>query len=103
MWEAEAPSIVVVSFRGMKNSIKDWISNLRWFIPFLKDQYTRVTQKIEKEFVEIFAERSPAERETMRMIVTGCSLGGGLAQHFACSLPGKVSQIRACTRLIRRP
>ena len=93
VWEAEALSIVVVSFRGMENSIKDWISNLRWFISFLKDQCTLGAQKIEKEFVEIFAERPPAERETTRMLVTGHSLGGGLAQNFACSFPGKVSQI----------
>lgn len=94
VWEAKAPSIVVVAFRGTERSIKDWISNLRWFIPFRKDQYTLVAQDVGQEFVNNFTRRPLADRKEITIIATGHSLGGGLAQHFAYSLPGRSSQIR---------
>ena len=94
VWEAKDHSIVVVAFRGTEASIKDWISNLRWFIPFRKDQYTLVAQEVGQEFVENFTQRPLADRNETTIIATGHSLGGGLAQHFAYSLPGGSSQIR---------
>ena len=94
VWETKDHSTGVVAFRGTEASFKDWFSNLRWFIPRRKDQYTLVAQEVGQEFVEIFSQRPLADRTQTTIIATGHSLGGGLAQHFAYSLPGASSQIR---------
>ena len=83
---------VVVVFRGTEfTSLKDWISNLRWFrfahlLPFVKDQYTVIAEKVGKEFVDAIIEK---KLEECHIFSAGHSLGGGLAQHFAYALPSK--------------
>ena len=69
----------------------NWISNLRWFrfanlIPFVKDQYTVIAETVGKEFVDTVLNNG---LEKCQIFSAGHSLGGGLAQHFAYSLPIK--------------
>lgn len=81
---------IAIVFRGTEfTSWRDWKSNLRWFriahlLPFVKDQYTVTAETIGKEFVDAVIEKQLQE---CRIIATGHSLGGGLAQHLAYSLP----------------
>lgn len=94
VWEKESsPPIIAVVFRGTEfTSWRDWESNLRWFrglgrfIPFFEDQYTLVSKKVGREFIARLAQMG-SNRKEVRIVATGHSLGGGLAQHFAYSLP----------------
>ena len=72
------------------------MSNFRWFswllrfLPTYKDQYTVVAQDTGKEVLENLKTRIENGRDrykNVRIITTGHSLGGGLAQHLAYSLP----------------
>lgn len=103
--EREAdPHTIAVVFEGTNFSeLPDWKANLRWFLRFIpgfKDQYTLVAADVAAEFlaeVERRSERyrlSPSEGaagglrlaasgKPIRIVATGHSLGGGLAQHFA--------------------
>ena len=96
VWEKQSsPAVIAVVFRGTEfTSVKDWASNLRWFlrfIPFHEDQYTVVSKKVSREFVDRLAERRPDLRsidtQAVRIVATGHSLGAGLAQHFSYSMP----------------
>lgn len=93
VWETESsPPVVAVVFRGTEfTSWKDWVSNLRWFIPWHRDQYTVVSEKVGQEFVDTLVKSRPDLRTDapgpIRVVAVGHSLGGGLAQHLAYSLP----------------
>ncbi len=92
-----APPIVAVVFRGTEFfSWSDWMSNFRWFswllrfLPTYKDQYIVVAQDTGKEVLENLRTRIENGRDRykdVRIITAGHSLGGGLAQHLAYSLP----------------
>ena len=94
VWEKPTPPTIAVVFKGTQfTSLRDWRANLRWFtrfIPGFTDQYTLLSKRFGLEFVNRLATRPPApdaSPPTITVVATGHSLGGGLAQHFAYSLP----------------
>lgn len=91
IWEkSSAPPIIAAVFRGTEWSLRDWITNIRWFIPFHRDQYTLVAEKVGNELLQEVKKRLETDRErysAVTLVATGHSLGGGLAQHLAYSLP----------------
>jgi hypothetical protein len=92
VWENPAQSCIVVAFGGtVFTSGKDWKSNLRWFRPKHKDEYTEIVERFGPDFVKAFAGRAKrhgmAGAQDMKIYATGHSLGGGLAQQFAYALP----------------
>jgi hypothetical protein len=93
VWERDEPPAVAVAFGGtVFNNDADWRANLRWFLPGRKgDEYTEVVQTFAPAFDAEFKRRSKdmnAERlSNLKIYATGHSLGGGLAQQFAYSLP----------------
>ena len=84
--------MVVVTFGGTEGlSGKDWRSNLRWFFKMRDDQYDQVQKyfavKFVKEYEKRLQEPAWAPLKNAAIFSTGHSLGGGLAQSFAYSLP----------------
>ena len=96
VWEHAASRAVVVVFRGTDfASWQDWLSSLRWarltrFLPGYADQYTRLA----RDFAHVFADELERRHPDMgvRLFAAGHSLGAGLAQHFAYSLPAATSR-----------
>lgn len=97
--EDESHTIVVV-FEGTNFSeLPDWKANLRWFLRFIpgfKDQYTLAAGDVAAEFHDEIASRIRRNEAVLRdgklyslsgrpirIVATGHSLGGGLAQYFA--------------------
>ena len=86
---------LAVVFKGTQSrSWRDWISNLRrfwyWlqhFVPFYQDQYMVVAEMFGAEFIEEFTRRGYDLANQITIVTSGHSLGGGLAQQFAYSLP----------------
>lgn len=100
VWEKQESSSleIAVVFRGT-DSWLDWLSNLNWigrYLPFWRDQYSLVAEEFGNEFVEHLAKKMQKDDKNIRIIATGHSLGGGLAQYFAYSLPEhpKVPRVR---------
>lgn len=92
VWFKELPPTVAVAFGGtVFDNRNDWLANLRWFIPWHKDQYSDVVDLFGPAFVEEFHRRLGDPRwaflRRVSLYATGHSLGGGLAQQFAYALP----------------
>lgn len=99
VWEStSSPSkTIAVVFKGTEfKSMSDWFANLRWFslkrfVPSFEDQYTLLSKYLGKELVEKLVKDNPTlsgpDGKPIRLVSAGHSLGGGLAQHFAYSLP----------------
>jgi pimeloyl-ACP methyl ester carboxylesterase len=89
---AEGKTTVAIAFGGtIASSLKDWFSNLRWFIPFRSDEYTQIVESVAPEFAKLFVRKAAdpawAVLKQPTIVTTGQSLGGGLAQRFAYALP----------------
>jgi hypothetical protein len=92
VWSNATDHAVAVAFGGtVATSGKDWKSNLRWFLPFHDDEYTQIVKNFGPAFIGKFLKcRQEPEWEFLNratIFASGHSLGGGLAQQFAYSLP----------------
>jgi len=94
VWSNKAAHQVIIAFGGTAAaSLEDWKSNLRWILaPFHPhDAYTVLTDvfvpEFEKEYKRRIAMADGEWLKTARVVAVGHSLGGGLAQRFAYSLP----------------
>src|ERR1700758_2338370 len=55
VWIHKAENTVAVTFGGtVIGNDEDWISNLRWFIPFHQDEYTETVQVFNPSFANEF-------------------------------------------------
>jgi hypothetical protein len=89
VWRKNDPTEVAVVFAGtVATNIEDWISNLRWFLPKHRDEYTELVSAFIPEFAKIFEQCFPENPPVIH--ATGHSLGGGLAQQFAYALPNHI-------------
>lgn len=95
IWEQQSsPPAVAVIFRGTEaQRVRDWISNFRWFLRFIpgyRDQYVLVSEKVGAAVlnkIKAQLEKGDTRYRNVRIVSAGHSLGGGLAQHLAYSLP----------------
>ncbi|HXC43676.1 MAG TPA: hypothetical protein VNY51_09165 [Candidatus Dormibacteraeota bacterium] len=87
VWSNPSSNKVAVAFGGtVARNIKDWQSDLRWFIHYKTDEYTVIVETFGRAFVEEYV-RQWAFLKSATLFSTGHSLGGGLAHEFAYSLP----------------
>jgi pimeloyl-ACP methyl ester carboxylesterase len=77
--------IVLVAFRGTF-SPRDWLSNASWFLRWLPipNHYDDARQAFEKIRADALKQ---ANGRPVNFVVTGHSLGGGLAMHIAYGYP----------------
>jgi hypothetical protein len=89
VWRKREPAEIAVVFAGtVATNIMDWISNLRWFLPKHRDEYTELVSAFIPQFMRIYSDSYPDEPPVIH--ATGHSLGGGLAQQFAYALPDEI-------------
>jgi len=94
IWEFVKESddiIIAIVLRGTEfTSLSDWKANLRWFIKGIDknswDHYNELG-KINLNLVNDIKEHYSSFGNNLRIISTGHSLGGGLAQYMAYSIP----------------
>jgi hypothetical protein len=92
VWSNSTRKAVAVAFGGtVFRNLKDWKSDLRWFVPKKHDEYTVIVETFGHEFVNEYLRRENMSEwaflSQADVFSTGHSLGGGLAQEFAYSLP----------------
>jgi hypothetical protein len=92
VWEKTSENLVVVAFGGTDASnFNDWKSNTHWAHPFLKDEYSILGDRFAPAFAQTLASKmqqpNGGYRGQIHIHSTGHSLGAGLAQKFAYSLP----------------
>jgi hypothetical protein len=90
VWSNLKAKKVAVAFGGtVARNRKDWISDMRWFIPHHDDQYTKIVDTLGTAFIAEYStgHASCEVSPNSDLFSTGHSLGGGLAQEFAYSLP----------------
>lgn len=92
VWSNSSSKKLAVAFGGtVLRNLKDWKSDLRWFIPNKQDEYTVIVKTFGDAFVDAYQKRTSGPEcdvpRDVELFSTGHSLGGGLAQQFAYSLP----------------
>lgn len=92
VWEKQSDHLIVVGFGGtVASNLNDWKANTHWAHPFLKDEYTLAGGEFARAFAEELARRmqqsGPDYLSPVHLRSTGHSLGAGLAEKFAYSLP----------------
>jgi hypothetical protein len=90
VWSSKAENLVIVAFGGT-SAFADVGANARWFLPFGDpDAYDILSEAYVPAFVSAFRKRANSPEGSWlkhaRVVSTGHSLGGGLAQRFAYSL-----------------
>ncbi|MDR4485552.1 MAG: Mbeg1-like protein [Nitrospirales bacterium] len=103
VWEKETSAglEITVVFRGTDSWI-DWLTNLNWigrYIPLWPDQYSLLAEHFSHEFVESLAKKIQEDKSSVSLSAAGHSLGGGLAQYFAYSLPSETTAHYAIPRV----
>lgn len=93
VWSSEERHQVIVAFGGTAGWV-DTKANARWFVSWFgetHDQYSVVSRGFKDAFLEAYRARAlqPGGKwlQTAELVSTGHSLGAGLAQRFAYSLP----------------
>jgi hypothetical protein len=105
VWEKESENRLEIVFRGTDfRSWPDWLSNLRWvnltrFLPGYRDHYTVVSERVGKEILQALDSSKTLSVPNLKLSATGHSLGGGLAQHFAYSLPERTPDGKVVPRI----
>jgi len=92
VWENREQGIVAVAFGGtVFTDWSDWKANLRWFLPIGTDEYTAIVKDFGPAFKAEYLRRETLSDGSWlavaKIVSTGHSLGGGLAQQFAYALP----------------
>ena len=94
VWANASQETVAVAFGGTEfSNWRDWKSNFRWFIRRSRrdDEYSKIVNEFGPAFVKEYrSKKEQPEWSFLRhaaIFATGHSLGGGLAQEFAYSLP----------------
>lgn len=87
-------TFVVVAFRGTSGQWTDWFRGNFWWVTRafpMENQYGRARQQM-KKVIEYYENTVAAGQQKPRFVVTGHSLGGGLAQHMLYAFPEYVEQ-----------
>lgn len=92
VWDNPSHNAVVVALGGTDpKKLADWFANFRWFIPHHDDEYTQVVKSFQPlfaaEYQRLQGKSGYAFLANAKLYATGHSLGGGLAQEFAYSVP----------------
>jgi hypothetical protein len=92
VWENRSQGLLVVAFGGtVASNLKDWKANTHCTHPFLKDKYTVLGDAFVRAFAQYLAVKMQQPGGEFlgktKLIATGHSLGAGLAEKFAYSLP----------------
>lgn len=87
---------VVIAFRGTSNFPEDWTyANLWWVTRFFKsdNQYSRASKLLESVVLpQLISDANSEAKQAPRIVVTGHSLGGGLAQRALYDSPSHIEQ-----------
>lgn len=91
VWSNSSEKVVAVAFGGTEfRNIDDWRANLRWFMPVRHDEYSMVVNVFGPAFVKAYIKHKNGDMPFLSnagLYATGHSLGAGLAEEFAYSLP----------------
>lgn len=93
VWASKDGSEYVIAFRGTSNTLDWWYGNLWPVSRFFSKENTQYAQALKHARIVLdkIAASAPSDPKP-KIIVTGHSLGGGLAQHVLYAYPAEVRQ-----------